>query len=150
MKTIIAVYVDDLRIASTSESEMSSLKKLLGARFKMKDLGSLQYILGINVQQETDSVCLNQAAYIEPILNRFGMDQCKPVSTPAAVDVKLVKDDGSKSVNQTLYQSMIGSLLYLAVATRPDIYHMQWEHYQNSKAALLKPISQLPNGCSVS
>jgi hypothetical protein len=87
----------------------------------MKDLGSLQYILGIHVFEDTEAVYLNQGAYIDQILKWFGMENCKPISTPAAVDLKLVKEDSSKPVSQTDYQSMIGSLLYLAISTRPDI-----------------------------
>jgi hypothetical protein len=49
------------------------------------------------------------------------MENCNPVSTPAACDVKLEKDDGSKPVDEKFYQSIIGSLLYAAVSTRPDI-----------------------------
>ena len=51
------------------------------------------------------------------------MSDCKPAATPMAVDVKLVKDDGSKPVDQTTYQSIVGSLLYAATSTRPDISH---------------------------
>ena len=55
------------------------------------------------------------------MLDKYGMGNCNPASTPAATDLKLIKEDGSKSVDQSQYQSMIGSLLYLAVGTRPDI-----------------------------
>ena len=60
--------------------------------------------------------------YIETILQKYGMNNANPVATPADVNVKLSKDDGvSKPVNQSTYQSMVGSLLYAAMATRPDI-----------------------------
>ena len=50
------------------------------------------------------------------------MDECKPVATPADMNVKLLKDDGvSNEVDRTVYQAMVGSLLYAAIATRPDI-----------------------------
>jgi len=64
---------------------------------------------------------ISQQAFIKQILTKFGMENCNPVFTPAAIDVKLVKSNGSKSVSQKLYQPTVGSLLYLAVATRPDI-----------------------------
>ena len=56
------------------------------------------------------------------MLKRYGLSQAKSATTPADVNVKLVKDDGvSKPVNQVNYQSMVGSLLYASIATRPDI-----------------------------
>ncbi|XP_067937199.1 uncharacterized protein [Watersipora subatra] len=51
------------------------------------------------------------------------MSDCKSVATPFATDIQLVKDDGSKSADHTLYQSIVGSLLYASTATRPDITH---------------------------
>ena len=60
--------------------------------------------------------------YILNMLTRFGLAEAKTVSTPADINVSLVKNDGvSKEVDSTLYQSMVGSLLYAAMATRPDI-----------------------------
>ena len=121
VKTIIAVYVDDLVVMCSSEPELNHVKQLLANRFKMQDLGELQFVLGISVKRDDDSLSLCQRAYIEQILKRYGMAECNPVCTPAACDVKLIKDDGSKPVDIKQYQSIIGSLLYLAVATRPDI-----------------------------
>ena len=51
------------------------------------------------------------------------MSDAHVVSTPIDVNVVLVKDDGSKVVDKTLYQSMVGALLYVSMATRPDISH---------------------------
>ena len=56
------------------------------------------------------------------LLRKYRMADTNPVSTPTDVNVKLVKDYGvSKPADQDLYQSLVGSLLYAAVATRPDI-----------------------------
>ena len=54
------------------------------------------------------------------MLKKFQMDNCKPVSTPMITGCKLSKDDESKEVDQRLYRSMIGSLLYLTTS-RPDL-----------------------------
>jgi len=54
------------------------------------------------------------------MLRKFNMTECKPISTRMETGCKLMKNDDSPSVNQTLYRSMIGSLLYLT-ASRPDI-----------------------------
>jgi hypothetical protein len=120
--SIIAVYVDDLIIMTTTTEEMQGIKTSLSKNFKMKDLGSLHFCLGISVEQSEDGIKLSQKQYIEKLLERYGLQDAKPVSTPMDVNVKLVADDGqSKPVDPVGYQSIVGSLLYAAVATRPDI-----------------------------
>ena len=60
---------------------------------------------------------MHQRNYIERVLKKYGMDECKPVATPADMNVKLLKDDGvSNEVDCTVYQAMVGSLLYAAIA----------------------------------
>ena len=123
---IVAVYVDDLIIATKTPEEMQEVKQLLSSQFQMKDLGELHYCLGITIEQDTTekSIGLHQKQYLLKMLKKFKLENAKPVSTPADPNVKLCKDDGvSKSVDSTTYQSMVGSLLYAAIATRPDISH---------------------------
>ncbi len=63
---------------------------------------------------------LHQKHYIEAILQKYGMHDANPVATPTDANVKLKRNDGvSKPVNSSTYQSMVGSLLYAAMATRP-------------------------------
>ena len=120
--TIVAVYVDDLIIITDNNDRMSQLKKALSDRFKMKDLGQLHYCLGVSVVHNDDGILLHQKQYITSLLERFGLTEAKPVSTPSDLNVQLVKDDGvSKGVDPVKYQSMVGSLLYAAMGTRPDI-----------------------------
>ena len=122
--TIIAVYVDDLIIVTTSSEKMSAVKKGLETRFKMKDLGKLHYCLGISIDydEEKGQMWLHQKHYILDLLDKYGLTEAKTALTPADVNVTLRKDDGSsKAVDPTHYQSLIGSLLYCAIATRPDI-----------------------------
>ena len=124
--TIIAVYVDDLIIITKTPEKMEEVKTSLAARFKMKDLGKLHYCLGITIEQDDEKKCLwlHQRQYISTILEKYGLSQAKPATTPADINVKLTKDDEvSKAVDPVQYQSMVGSLLYAATATRPDIAH---------------------------
>ena len=51
------------------------------------------------------------------MLDKYGMTNCKIEATPMATDTKLMKEDGSKPVDGTLYQSIIGSLIYASTAT---------------------------------
>ena len=118
---IVAVYVDDLIMIAKNTEEMKHLKKRLSTTFKMKDMGELHYCLEITIEQdqERNSLWIHQHQYISKLIEKYGLSEAKPVSTPADPGIKLIKDDGSKSVNPDLYQSMVGSLLYAAIATRP-------------------------------
>lgn len=73
--------------------------------------------------QDADGIWLHQKQYILSMLQKFGLMDAKPVSTPADHNVRLVKDDNisRKLEDKATYQSMVGSLLYAAMATRPDI-----------------------------
>ena len=86
----------------------------------MSDLGEMQYFLGMQIQQTSAGISICQDKYIEDMLKRFIMQNCKPVSTPLVVGSKLMKDDESPLCDATLYRSLIGSLMYLT-STRPDI-----------------------------
>ena len=122
--TIIAVHVDDLMILAKNISEMESLKGSLKLQFKMEDMGQLHYYVGVCIVQDKENkqVFLHQGQYIEKMLKTFGQTEAKPVSTPADLNVKLQKEDGdSRPVDAISYQSIVGSLLYAAIATRPDI-----------------------------
>ena len=72
--------------------------------------------------EEKNCLWMHQRQYINSLLDRYGLSQAKTSPTPADTNVKLVNDDGiSKPVDPVKYQSMVGSLLYAAIATRPDI-----------------------------
>lgn len=122
-KVILAVYVDDIIILSDTEKSMQDIKQSLNKRFKMKDLGQLHFCLGINAEFNGTTLKLHQKHYVHQILEKFGMSNCNAATTPLAIDVQLVRNDGSKPVDPTLYQSIVGSLLYASTATRPDIAH---------------------------
>ena len=86
----------------------------------MKDLGTMHYFLGLEVWQFPDEIFLNQGKYIVENLKRFGMLDCKVISTPMVTNLKLPNDDSSERVDVTLYKQIIGSLMYLT-NTRPHI-----------------------------
>ena len=121
---LLAVYVDDILLAAKSEQRMSDVKQAISNRFAVKDMGELKYFLGVAVDQETNPDCIwiGQPAYTQRVLDKFGMDQAKPVSTPVDASAKLVKTgEDEETIDQLKYQSAVGSLLYLSMWTRPDI-----------------------------
>jgi hypothetical protein len=89
-------------------------------KFEMSMMGELKYLLGFQVKQLQDDTFISQTKYIQDILNKFGMKDAKPIKTPMGTNEHLDLDTGGKSVDQKVYRSMIGSLLYLC-ASRPDI-----------------------------
>ena len=92
----------------------------LAAEFKMKDLGMMHYFIGMEVWQSMDGIFLRQGKNAVEILKRFGMMDCKAMAKPMALNLKLLNDASSESVDATMYHQMIGSLMYLT-NTRPDI-----------------------------
>jgi hypothetical protein len=88
--------------------------------FEMSLLGELSFFLGLQIRQSNQGIFISQTKYIREMLKRFRMEDCKPVITPMQTSCKLRKDDDSKSTDQRLYRSMIGSLLYV-ITSRPDV-----------------------------
>ena len=121
--TIVVVWVDDIIIATKSESTLQSVKQPLNDRFRMKDLGELSWFLGINFVREGRGVMkMNQSQYIGKILSRFNMADCKPRSTPC--EMGKVSVDESELADARLYRELVGSLIYLMTATRPDLSYV--------------------------
>ena len=121
---LIAVYVDDSILCSNQLSVLNAEKKDLSERFEMDDRGEIHYILGMSIRRDRDNCLLtiDQRCYLQNVLIRFGMENCKPMSTPVDPDSKFVslsKDE--EPVDVSLYQAVIGSLNYAAICTRPDL-----------------------------
>jgi hypothetical protein len=79
-----------------------------------------KYFLGFQVKQLQEGTFISQTKYIQDILIKFGMKDAKPIKTPMGTNGHLDLNTRGKSVDQKVYRSMIGSLLYLC-ASRPDI-----------------------------
>ena len=109
-------------LITETPDEMHNIKSSLTSRFKMKDIGQLHYCLGVSIEIRDSQIEMSQNQYIQKSLKKYRVLDVNPVSALVDQNVKLVKDDGhSKPVNSVQYQSMIQSLLYAAMATRPDI-----------------------------
>ncbi|GJY00624.1 retrovirus-related pol polyprotein from transposon TNT 1-94 [Tanacetum coccineum] len=83
-------------------------------------MGEMKFFLGLQVNQFSNGIFINQSKYILDILKRFGMENCDTVPTPMVEQAKLKLDLVGKPVDHTDYRSMIGSLMYLT-SSRPDI-----------------------------
>jgi hypothetical protein len=90
----------------------------------MKDMGPLHYCLGISTKITEEAMWVHQQQYVLNMLKKFGMETANPVATPGDLNMKLEKEDGVIDLaDPKTYQSLVGSLLYAAMATRPDIAH---------------------------
>ena len=93
---------------------------MMSREFEMSMIGELTFFLGFQVKQMKEGTFIHQEKYTKDILKKFKMDECKPIKTPMATNGHLDLDVDGKPVDQSLYRSMIGSLLYIT-ASRPDI-----------------------------
>jgi hypothetical protein len=113
-------YVDDIIFGSTNKSSCEEFSRIMIQKFEMSMMGELKYFLGFQIKQLQEGTFISQTKYIQDILKKFGMKNVKPIKTPMGTNGHLDLDTGGKSVDQKVYRSMVGSLLYLC-ASRPDI-----------------------------
>ena len=81
----------------------------------MKDLGHLSYFLGLKIILSDDGFYLTQAKYTSDLLSRAGLTDHKIVDTPIKLNARLTPSSGELLPNPTLYQQLVGSLVYLTV-----------------------------------
>ena len=118
----IAIYVDDITVFGPSDDLTERIISALKTEFEVKDLGPLHWLLGIKIDFTDTAITLSQETYIDKILDKFGMTDCNSVSTP--LDKNMTLREGSKEQqidNISLYQQIIGSLMYAVTGTRPDL-----------------------------
>ena len=121
-ETWILVYVDDLVLIGPHLPTLHVLQKKLTDSFKMKDLGVLNYFLGVSVTFSPAGIRLSQKRYAEEILTRFNMNSCRPVAMPMDPGLfSLMSSDATELISVRPYQQAIGALLYLVTMTRPDL-----------------------------
>jgi hypothetical protein len=117
---VCQIYVDDIIFGSTNKSTCEEFSRIMIQKFEMSMMGELKYFLGFQVKQLQEGTFISQTKYIQDILTKFRIKDAKSVKTPMGTNGHLDLDTRGKSVNQKVYWSMIGSLLYLC-ASRPDI-----------------------------
>ena len=119
---VVSVYVDNLLVTGSNVELVDKFKEDMKMVFEMTDLGEMTYFLGMEIKQKEEEVFISQKKYAKEILKKFRMDDCKSVDTPMSQKEKLTKEDEANKVDETLYRSLVGCLMYLT-ATRPDILH---------------------------
>jgi hypothetical protein len=148
----LLLYVDDMILsASTPEDLLQHIIARLKSTFAIKDMGPVQYFLGIEVKRTADGFFLSQAKYTEDVLVHACMANCKSVSTPADTKPKVSDSNGKLLQDPTWYRSMAGALQYLTL-TRPDIAYavqqvcLHMHAPRDTHAAMLKRILRYIKG----
>jgi hypothetical protein len=116
----LLLYVDNIVLTASTADLLQRTIVALQREFVMKDLGPLHHFLGITAEHRSQGLFLHQRQYAIDILERAGMSDCKPCSTPVDTQAKLSEDDGPPVANATSYRSLTGALQYLTFS-RPDI-----------------------------
>jgi hypothetical protein len=125
----IGVYVDDIIIMAPTKDMMTSIKADLSSRFKMTDLGPLKFILGLHIARDRSArtLTMHQSQYASSIIKKYGMQDSNPMPTPMELNTKLSEsmspqtDEERKAMLAFPYRSVVGSLMYLMISTRPDL-----------------------------
>ena len=117
---VAQVYVDDIIFGLTKDELAHGFSKLMQTEFEMSMIGELTHFLGLQIHQQDSGIFLSQSKYAKNLVKKFVLESASFVKTPMSPNVKLIVDLLGKSVDPSLYKSMIGSLLYLT-ASRPDI-----------------------------
>ena len=116
----IILYVDDLVIATEDINRMNRIKSYLGNKFKMTNLKDTQLFLGIRILRDNNKISLDQTSYVNTVLYKLNIYDCKPNKTPLVEKLEFDKLDLDEYYDASC-QNLPGCLMYLMVYTRPDL-----------------------------
>ena len=127
----LVLYVDDILLASSDLGLLHETKSYLSENFEMKDMGEASYVIGIEIFRDRSLgiLGLSQKAYIDKVLERFGMMTCSssivPMHKGDTLNLKQCPQNEMErnEMQKYPYASLVGSLMYAQVCTRPDISH---------------------------
>ena len=128
--TILIVWVDDILAISLNDAGNDQIEQELKKKFEVNSIGKPTLLLGMKLEQKDHLITISQTHYINSLLQKFGLENLNPVSTPLDPNVNLDGNKDSKNIDNEgehdsrgsfTYATLIGSLMYLALGTRPDI-----------------------------
>jgi len=126
---VVAVHVDDCLTMGSFQGVVDEFKVKINGKYRMTDLGPCKWLLGVKITHDpkNGTISLSQHAYIDSILTRFNFEDLKPSSIAMDPSAPLLKSqspatlaDIAKMANVP-YREAVGSLMYTAMGTRPDI-----------------------------
>ncbi|OMO84630.1 Reverse transcriptase, RNA-dependent DNA polymerase [Corchorus capsularis] len=116
--TYMLVYVDDIIVTGNDSHFLHKFIHALSDKFSLKDLGTLNYFLGVQVQSTSQGLFLSQKKYILDLLESTNMSGAKPDTTPLSSSTALTLHDGTASTDQSEYRRIVGSLQYLSLTRK--------------------------------
>jgi hypothetical protein len=147
----LLVYVDDIIIVARQKDCLEETKSALQQAFSVRDLGEAKWFLGMVIERSRRAqvIKISQEQMVKKLVVKFGLSEAKTKSTPLALGINLVKAKEDEVLDKTQYPygELVGSMLYLAVCTRPDIAHAvgvlarymsapSMEHWKTARAVL--------------
>lgn len=117
------VYADDIILTGSCPVMIFDLITKLNVSFALKDLGTPDYFLGLEVKNMSNgAILMTQSKYIRDIMHRANMQDCKGIATPMLSNVKLSKHGSNILPDAHQYRSIVGALQYVTL-TRPELYY---------------------------
>lgn len=157
--SFIALYVDDMMLASQTKCDMDNIITDLNKYVEAEDRGPISFYLGMEIEREglRGAINIHQNSFVKDLLEKWNMENSKPASTPWANGTILQKCENQCNILEAKqYQSLIGSLMYLTVISRPDISHVvsklsqfnshPHEEHFNAAKYLLRYLKKFPKG----
>jgi hypothetical protein len=122
---IVTIYVDDVLVCASSDEEITVIFQHLHLSIRLNDLGPISKLLGMEIDrsEQDKAMYVTQTTYIERMAIKYGMDKSKRVDTPIPAGTSMTEDPGIQLDDDKPYRQIVGSLLYCAMSTRPDIVH---------------------------
>ena len=135
VQIFVPVFVDDITLPGKDSSILNSIIKELSSHFKLRDLGLTTQLLGMEIYRDcpNQTLCPSQNQFIIGLLLEHGLQDSKPVSTPLNPGTRLstsmcpMNDAEVSEMQQYPYISVVGSLMYLALTTWPDIAYVEMD-----------------------
>lgn len=109
----IAIYFDDILVAGDNEVEIQHLKSFLDSNIKIKDLGTLNYFLELELYQVPNGLVMTQRAFALNMIKEFGVKPSASAVSPLDPSIKLKPDEGAPISDPSLYKKIVGKLNYL-------------------------------------
>ncbi|KAK6161572.1 hypothetical protein DH2020_004953 [Rehmannia glutinosa] len=142
---IAQIYVDDIVFGASSKKLLNEFVDCMSSTFEMSMVGELNYFLDLQIKQSKDGIFISQSKYVRNLVKKFNLDSASHMKTPMGSSQKLSREYVVESVDNTLYRSMIGSLLYLT-ASHPDIMYsvcLCVRYQANPKITHLKALKRI-------
>lgn len=124
VQCILLLYVDDILLAGP-QGPVSQIKQDLMKLYRMKDLGKVSLFLGMQIERDSHRIRIHQKRYIDKLLERFNMSSSHGITTPLSIKNDLHEARDNDKIldydDRKQYQAIVGGLMYLMTATRPDL-----------------------------